>query len=189
MVEDINRISGRLADHRPRRLPGRSLLTRCGVAVVLQEQEQGPSVLLIRRAEHENDPWSGQMGFPGGRMEAGDADALATAIRETHEETGLLIEQSECIGRLSDLLARPVPMIITPSVFRLDRQPAWRLNHEVDEVVWVPLSLFDAANRQNMNWRFLGIERRMPCYFFEGRRIWGLTLMMLDELLEILADS
>lgn len=183
----IDHVAGRLADHSPGRILGRSLLRCCGVAVVLREgRDAGPSVLLIRRAQREGDPWSGQMGLPGGRMEVQDADVLATAVRETYEETGLALARDACVGRLSDVLARPVPMIITPYVFRLDREPAWRPNWEVDEIVWVPLALFDHLNRRQMDWRFLGVDWRMPCYFFEGRRIWGLTLMMLDELLEVI---
>ncbi len=63
---------------------------RAAVALVLRDAGPGGiELLFIRRAEHEKDPWSGHMGFPGGRAEPGDAGLEGTAVRETLEETGL----------------------------------------------------------------------------------------------------
>jgi hypothetical protein len=59
-------------------------------------------------------------------------------------------------------------------------------NYEVAEVVWVPLEfLLDTDNREKMVWEFKGASISMPCYFFGERRIWGLSLMMLDELMDL----
>jgi hypothetical protein len=59
-------------------------------------------------------------------------------------------------------------------------------NHEVAEVVWVPLEfLLERSNRKQMEWRIKGMNIPLPCYLFEGRRIWGLSLNMLDELLSL----
>jgi hypothetical protein len=60
------------------------------------------------------------------------------------------------------------------------------LNHEVAEVVWVPLEfLSDVGNREEMIWNYKGARIPVPCYRYEGRCIWGLSLMMLDELLDL----
>lgn len=169
-------------------------MARCGVAAVLSKQpeHEGLSVLLMRRASRSGDPWSGHMSFPGGRMDPGDRDTRATAIRETVEEIGLTLDNSDWLGRLSDVVTRQhsrmLPMTVTPHVYQLASgiDPCWELNHEVEEVVWVPLSFFaEARNRQIMHWRTGRVTWEMPCYFYEERRIWGLTLLMLRELLGI----
>jgi 8-oxo-dGTP pyrophosphatase MutT (NUDIX family) len=146
---------------------------------------------MIRRAEREGDPWSGQMAFPGGRLEPDDETALDAARRETAEETGLHLGTGEpCIGRLSELSAVNRRfrggLIVSPYVFRLERRVNFHPNEEVAEVVWVPLEfLLDTDNREEMVWERGGVKLRLPCYFYEGRRIWGLSLQMLDELMDI----
>lgn len=193
-IRGIEQIGECLQTHAPRRLPGRRYMARCGVAAVLAERPElpGVSVLMMRRATRSGDPWSGHMSFPGGRMEPRDRNTHITAMRETVEETGLMLDNRDNIGRLSDVVtrqhARMRPMIVSPHVYRLEAasEPQWQLNHEVAEVVWVPLSFFaDASNRESMHWRTGRLNWQMPCYFYEERRIWGLTLLMLRELLGI----
>ena len=77
-------------------------------------------------------------------------------------------------------------MAVSPFVFRLERDVSFTPNYEVDEVIWVPLSfLLDENNRKEMEWRYKGASIPVPCYWYEGRCIWGLSLMMLGELLDI----
>lgn len=181
----------RLGGHRPSKPLLRRLMKRSAVAMVLQVRSGELSVLMIKRAESEGDPWSGHMAFPGGRMEKTDAHGYAAAVRETQEEVGLSLAPSDCcIGRLSDVNARPhkgaLGMAVSPFVFRLDREVSFEPNYEVAEVVWVPLEfLLNSANREEMIWNYKRMKIPMPCYFYEGRRIWGLSLMMLDELMDV----
>lgn len=191
----LSDIPGLLEAHRPRRTPGRRWMTRCGVAVLLDEApDEGLRVLLMRRAKRAGDPWSGDMSFPGGRMSAGDGTPQVTAIRETAEEIGLTIHAADCLGRMSDVMTRKHehwrPMIVTPYVFRLSGQVLnereLNLNHEAVEVIQVPLTYFAAAdNRQKMHWRTGRVTWEMPCYYYQDCRIWGLTLFMLRELIHI----
>lgn len=185
---DTNELIDRLARHRPRRLPGRQRLARAAVAVVLDERpDTGASVLLARRTRRTGDPWSGHMAFPGGRQADDDADNLACAVRETDEETGLTLARTDCVGRLSDRVTRshrhPLPMAVTPYVFRLPpNAPEPRPSPEIAETLWLPLSfLADPANRGRMRWGVVPL----PCYDYRGRRVWGLTLLMLDELMRL----
>jgi len=169
----------------------RRLMKRSAVAMILQVRQGELHILMIKRAEREGDPWSGHMAFPGGRMDKTDAHGYAVAVRETEEEVGLALGlQDQCLGRLTDLRTRPhrgtFGMAVSPFVFRLEREVRFTPNHEVAEVVWVPLEfLLDTDNREQMEWKYKGVGIPMPCYMYEGRCIWGLSLMMLDELLDL----
>jgi 8-oxo-dGTP pyrophosphatase MutT (NUDIX family) len=184
-------IETRLAGHRPSRKLLRPLMTRSAVAMILKVLEGELNILMIKRAERQGDPWSGHMAFPGGRMDRGDRNGFAAAVRETEEEVGLALGPEEpCIGRLSDINARPhkgaFGMAVSPFVFRLEREVTFTPNYEVAEVVWIPLEfLLDTDNREDMVWERAGVKIPMPCYFYEGRRIWGLSLVMLDELMDL----
>lgn len=170
-------------------------MKRSAVALVLQVRQGELHILMIKRAEREGDPWSGHMAFPGGRMDRVDDHGYAAAVRETEEEVGLLLDETaRYIGRLSDINARPhkglFGMAVSPFVYRLDREVEFTPNHEVAEVVWVPLEfLLDTENREEMVWEYRGVKMPMPCYFYGKRRIWGLSLMMLDELMDLVEGS
>ena len=179
-VSLLQLIETRFADHSPGRKLLRRLRKRSAVAIVLQVRDGELHILMIKRAEREGDRWSGHMAFPGGRMEKADPNGYAVAVRETEEEVGLALgPQDKCLGRLSDLNARPylgaLGMTVTPFVFRLQREVMFTPNYEVDEVVWVPLEfLLDTDNREEMIWEYRGLQRAMPCYLYQGRWIWGL---------------
>ncbi len=177
--------------HRPRRRLLRAVLKRSAVAMILREQRGESEILMIKRAERDGDPWSGHMAFPGGRMEPADRHGLDVARRETQEEIGLDLDPANCFGRLSEIMTHPQlrrrPMVVSPFLFRLETEVEFQPNYEVDEVIWIPVSfLVDRGNRERMVWERAGTRIPLPCYYFEGRRIWGLSLMMLDELLELL---
>jgi len=187
----VHDVAQALAAFQPRRREAVETQRRAAVAAILRDTAHEVEVLLIRRAEHPRDPWSGHMAFPGGRVDPADATPLAAAVRETREEVGLDLERdARLLGRLSDAVtfrrAADVPAAIVPFVFELRADPALRLNHEVQEAVWVPWSfLADEGNRSWFLWRRQGIPIPMPCYRFGDRVIWGLTLGMLLELVSL----
>ena len=79
-----------------------SLLT-AAVAIILRDSDDGSEVLLMQRAKHERDPWSGQMSFPGGKIEPEDSNSKATAMREAREEVGARLSDEDFVGQLDDL--------------------------------------------------------------------------------------
>jgi 8-oxo-dGTP pyrophosphatase MutT (NUDIX family) len=182
-----------LGGFKPRLLAEEDGQARAAVAAVLQPGESGPELLFIHRAEDPLDPWSGHMAFPGGRVDPGDVDPLAAVLRETREEVGLDLETvGEEIGRLSDMAAigrgRLMSMVITPFVFALESSPALVPNHEVAEVVWVPVGFIaDHSNRETMPYRRAGLTLELPCYRYRDHLIWGMTLAMVDELLSLVS--
>jgi 8-oxo-dGTP pyrophosphatase MutT (NUDIX family) len=192
-IRDIHVVTRLVSAHQPRRKLLRRVFARCAVGLYLRGRgAPGVEVLMIRRAERSGDPWSGHMAFPGGRKDPADRNTLATALRETREEIGLdASTHARLLGRLSDIATHPRlrggPMIITPYVFHLRTETELVPNHEVAETVWVPLGfLAERGNREKMRWAPNGVPLELPCYQFGGRRIWGLSLMMLDELLGVL---
>jgi 8-oxo-dGTP pyrophosphatase MutT (NUDIX family) len=165
--------------------------TRAAVAAVLREERSGLELLLMRRAEHESDPWSGHISFPGGRAEPGDDDLLATALRETAEETGIdLGRDAEVLGRLDEIRAmargRPVDLSIAPFVFRLRRPADGTPNHEVVSLHWLPLArLLDPECRSTMELNREQSTLRVPCLRIDELVIWGLTYRMFDNFREL----
>jgi 8-oxo-dGTP pyrophosphatase MutT (NUDIX family) len=158
--------------------------SRAAVAVILRDGAPGIEVLFIRRAEHPQDPWSGQMAFPGGRAEPGDADLRATAIRETREEIGMdLATAAEPLGGLDEVKAmarmRPMNLTITPFVFRLHRPFEPVLSDEVRSVHWLSLGeLLGTARRSTMDYAHQGESMQFPCLRIDEVVIWGLTYRM-----------
>jgi 8-oxo-dGTP pyrophosphatase MutT (NUDIX family) len=157
------------------------------VLVPIIAHAEGLTVLFTRRTA-QLKAHSGQVSFPGGRAERGDASPERTALREAEEEIGLAARRVEVLTRLSDYLTRtgfrvtPVVGLIEPP---LELVPDAR---EVDEVFEVPLGyLLDPANHRRES-RQIG-ERLATYYVIEhqGRTIWGATAGMLVNLYRVLA--
>jgi 8-oxo-dGTP pyrophosphatase MutT (NUDIX family) len=150
------------------------------VPVVRREKEL--TVLFTRRTAHLHDH-AGQISFPGGRTEPGDAGAAETAMRETREEIGLTAERVEVLGELPQYVTvtgyrvTPVVGLVTPP---LDLRPD---DFEVAEVFEAPLAfLLDSANHQRNHVLFDGRERYYYAIPYQTHYIWGATAGMLMNL-------
>jgi len=171
------------------------------VAVVLRldpDPAVGASVLLMKRAEREGDPWSGHVSFPGGRYEPHDPDLLATAIRETREELSIdLATSARFLGALDPIaatgrtLGRPLPATgVAPFVFAEARPRALAPapGAEAESVFWLPIERAAGGGYDSeMQYTHLGVPMTFPCWRFEGYVIWGLTYRMLRSLIETVA--
>jgi 8-oxo-dGTP pyrophosphatase MutT (NUDIX family) len=162
------------------------LQKRAAVAVVVGPAED---LLFIRRAERPGDPWSGDMAFPGGHAEPEDASPRATAERETREEVGLDLGDAAFLGALP-VLVSPARIIgagfgIHPYVFRVPRWPEFVPSAEVAAIHHLSLArILAGEGRGEFRYVGYGIERDFPCLRLDGTFVWGLTLRVVDELVE-----
>ena len=143
-----------------------------------------PTVLFTQRATHLPDH-AGQVSFPGGKIDPGDASPLAAALREAEEEIGLERRFVDPLGYL-DLYMTTLGYRIVPTLARIE--PGFRLdlNHaEVDDVFEVPLAFLMAEENhklQSREWR--GMTRTVYAIPFGERHIWGVTAGILRNLFE-----
>jgi len=191
----------RMAPQAPERLPGRPRgdhdlnpdlydpglsLRQAAVLVPLVERAHGLTVLLTRRTDHLY-VHAGQICFPGGGVDPGDADAAAAALRETEEEIGLPRDYIRLIGRLDTYVTRtgfevePKVGLVTPPF------PLAPDSFEVAEVFEVPLAfILDPASCQRHSRLFQGKERHYYAFPYGDYFIWGATAGMLVNLAEVL---
>lgn len=159
---------------------------RAAVAALLVGGPDSADLLLIRRAERASDPWSGHMALPGGHLDPGDADLLATAVRETREELGIdLGRDAELLGQLRDFQPlKSLDLSVTPFVFGMESRPQVRLNAEVDLALWIPLAvLADGCTRFEHELSLGGQPLRFPAFRLGEHVVWGLTYRVVDALL------
>lgn len=148
------------------------------VLVVLYTRYRQPHVLLIRRAEHLNRH-AGEISFPGGFYEAGDASLLDTALRETREELDLNIPASQIIGLLPEVQTL-TGITISPFVTILDSLPAFQKNpEEVQDVLEIPLLPLLSTHHREMGYP---IEKNMVAYWYLRNRVWGATAKILHQI-------
>ncbi|RYZ62070.1 MAG: CoA pyrophosphatase [Proteobacteria bacterium] len=162
-----------------------------GVALLFCGEGKNLSLLFIKRATNPRDNWSGQLAFPGGKMEETDASLLDACLREVREEVGFDLPKGSLIGSLDDLQARKrgqlIEFYIQPFAFYLPEQPLLiACPDEVAEIIWVPLEhLRDVANRAEYPYEHEGTQYNFPgIRFANGDVLWGLTFMMVTNLLK-----
>ncbi len=159
-------------------------LRNAAVLVGLHGSAAQPQVILTERAAHlKSHP--GEVAFPGGMFERGDSDLLATALRETWEEIGLVAEQIEPLATLPVATPKRSDVLVTPFVGRVAEPLQFTLEaSEIGAVFSVPLAEFMAVER----YRYFSIDVRgrpieFPYLEYRGYRIWGFTLQVIIELL------
>jgi 8-oxo-dGTP pyrophosphatase MutT (NUDIX family) len=188
----LNHITRSLAEHRPTLLPPDSG-TQASVAFILRDTEHGPEGLFIERATRDGDPWSGNVGFPGGRVEKVDGSLRETAKRETCEEIGLDLSGSVHLGRLSDIAGSHLPVRVACFVYLITGDPPLILSDEVTETFWVPLAALTVPERRiTANIRFCDRTITTPAIILpqsDKPLLWGITYRLVSEFLEIMGEG
>lgn len=155
---------------------------QAAVLVPLINRNSGITVLFTQRTAHLADH-AGQISFPGGRVEAGDAGTHDTALREAEEEIGLPRSQVDVLGMLPDYYV-PTGFRVTPVVGLIEAPFPVKLDSfEVEEIFEVPLHFFlDPANHEQHNTSYQGKLRQYYAMSYQGRFIWGATAGILYNL-------
>ncbi len=161
------------------------------VAILLWDEPGGGlQTLLVQRAEREGDPWSGQIGLPGGRVKQG-AETPRTALhREVEEEVGIKLEEVGLeLGSLSvGHPMRRLEMRVQPWVYGLSVKPMVSIGSEIASSFWANLA--DLASKKKMS--EITIRDKpwsVESFVVEGKIVWGFTYRVLTELLPILEIS
>lgn len=186
LAVDMTDISDRMPVNIVREL--KDNLRPAGVLIPIIERQQSLRVLLTERSADLRHH-AGQVSFPGGGMEIHDADIIATALREAHEEVGIQPHEVDVAGYLN-----PTPTVtgfaVTPVVgfvretFTLQVDPV-----EVDTAFEVPLDfLMDYRNEEHSERDFQGTTVPVVTFYYGGHRIWGATAGMLVTLRKLLTQ-
>ena len=160
-------------------------LRPAGVLVPLRARNGEVTVVLARRTE-QVPHHKGQVCFPGGSRDPGDADLFATALREAEEELGIRGESVELLGAME-----PVPTVtgffIQPYVVRIPEETGFSLDEfEMAEVFEVPLPVFSEYDRYRCaETTFLGEEDKVYFFDYGPHTIWGATAKILHRLAEL----
>jgi len=179
---DLVTIRSRLHDLPPPVRPGNDL-RQAAVAMLLRGTPPF-EVFFILRAKHAADPWSGDIGFPGGKIERNESPRQA-AERETREEVGFRLEQAELLGYLSSIRGAHLPVEIHCAVYHLPRSQEAQCNHEVTLSFWVDLPTLLSAERFSsfpVRFRDERLVRPGIRILPEGEPVlWGITYRLLEQ--------
>lgn len=187
----IHQLVTRVQEHSPKSM--NEDLPEAGILVPLTRSTDNPEIILTRRAGHMRTH-QGQVAFPGGMSETDDTDLLDTALRESHEEIGLLRQQVEIIGPLSQLVSLH-GIQVTPYVGLVDDNIDLQPNpDELESIFKVPVNyIMNAEPKRRDRMTYKGMALSVPSYdyHYRGRdyEIWGLSAIVMVELLNVAFDA
>ena len=174
-MEKLSSLRGKLLD-------GPDEDSHAAVAILLRERNDDLEFFLVKRAEVEGDPWSGDMAFPGGKRGDNDRDLMETASREVLEETAIDLREVSKLGYMKPIYSSVrTNMKVQPIVYVYDEDPDVILNYELTRYLWAPLKelVRSRAKEDIKGWN-------SDVYKYNGEVVWGLTFRMLEQLIEIL---
>ena len=166
---------------------------KAGVMIVLYPDSVGEvQMVFIKRKSIEGDVHKGQISFPGGKLEQSDQNVRAAAIRETHEEIGVLVPQGNVIGALTKLYIPVSNFEVYPFVSYIPEQPSFIMEvSELDEIIETPLRHFQDPFTLKKKHLLVGqnfMLKNVPYFDLMGHTLWGATAMMTAEFIDLLED-
>lgn len=181
-IDYLAELRNRLSNFTPARIKGAH--PDAAVLIALTDNPYDPEIILTRRASHLSSH-SGQVAFPGGMQDKTDRNLKHTALRESEEEVAMQPDQVEIIGKLNQVISH-MGVRVTPWVGIVSEDIELTANEdELDAIFRVPLSFFLKDKRHHTD--VIPVEKKaiyVPCYHFDEFVIWGLSAMMLVDLLK-----
>lgn len=188
--EQIEKLRRVLHKTDPDDRPAYDAVTRAAAVLVpIVHRDDDLHLVFIRRSDSV-ESHRGQVAFPGGRVDPTDTTLLHTALREAHEEVGIEPHLVDVLGGFPTMSTVSSGMRVAPFVGLLKRPVDYRIQEvEVAQVFEVPLRvLADPSYRGQYEWR-RDKDRQssnFPAIFYAGQTIWGLTLRITENLLDIM---
>ena len=163
---------------------------KSSVLILLYPHYDSIYFVLIQR-QKDGGVHSGQISFPGGKIERSDSSFIETAVREANEEVGINRKDVKIIGSLTELYIPPSNYIVFPVIGYMDSKP--NLIPGPDEVAEiVEADLLKLVNTDIVKWKEIevrGHKLEVPYYDVNGYTVWGATAMILSELIEVIKSS
>jgi len=154
-------------------------------SVLIVIYDDDPKILMTKKSSHLKIH-AGEVAFPGGKADSGDADLLHTALRESREELSLSLSESQVIGQLDPVRTLNSNFTIAPFVSVLDSLPELRHNREVEQVLRIPAKAFLQTLQNDPDPRH-SLTREMYTLTFQGHLIWGASAVMLKQIADKLS--
>jgi 8-oxo-dGTP pyrophosphatase MutT (NUDIX family) len=185
MLDELLR---RVSSHTPSTLEMDRRLPEAAVLLPITRSEQPELILTLRASSLSTH--GGEVAFPGGRRDPEDTDLVFTALREADEEIGLPPGLVEIVGPLSPLVSKH-GIMVTPYVGVIPDFVEYRPNDaEIAAVFSVPLEFFRQDIREHTHRiDYQGRSWYVPSYRYGEYKIWGLTAIMIVELINVIYDS
>ena len=162
---------------------GAASVRPAAVLIPVTDSLSSPQLILTRRAKHLSTH-AGQISFPGGMWEPEDNELSVTALRESHEEIGLKPIDVKILARFPAKPSR-YGVQVTPFLGVIPNEISLiACTDETDEVLSVPLEFFVKQKPERIDYRETGgVGYRLPSWRYQNEEIWGLTAMMIEDML------
>jgi 8-oxo-dGTP pyrophosphatase MutT (NUDIX family) len=164
---------------------------KSGVLILIYPEANQAFFPLIKRPSYPG-VHSGQIAFPGGKMEPDDIDITSTAIREAWEEVGVIPNEVKLLGAISDLFVPASNFLISPIIGYTDRKPAFVPEvKEVDRIIETPLKqLLDLETKKQKILEVGGkFKLDTPYFDISDEVVWGATAMILGEFIQVIQNG
>ncbi len=158
------------------------------VLILFYPNTHNINIPVIQRVK-DNSVHSGQISLPGGHYENDDRNVTETALREAHEEIGVVKKDVEVLGQLTPIYIPVSNFAVYPIIGKLDYKPEFIPNKtEVDKIYEIPIKKLIDPDITEEEIIFKKIKIEAPFFNFKDVKIWGATAMILSEFSDILNE-